>query len=62
MAKRNIGKEISLDLEEIKAWRRGEVKLRTFAVELPRAADVLHIRRDSARWAKVIKRSGAKID
>ncbi len=45
MAERNIGKEIIEGLKEIKAWKRGEVKLRTFTVELPRAADVRHIRR-----------------
>ena len=44
MVKRNIGKEIITGLEEFKAWKRGEVKLRTFAVELPRAAGVPHIR------------------
>ena len=43
--KRNIGGEIIAGLEEIKAWKHGEVKLRTFAVELPRAADVSRIRR-----------------
>ena len=45
VAKRNIGNEIIAGLEEIKAWKRGGAKLRTFAVELPRAADVPHIRR-----------------
>ncbi len=45
MAKRNIGREIIAGLEEIKTWRRGEAKLRTYSVELPRAADVTHIRR-----------------
>ena len=45
MDKRNIGHEIIAGLEEIKAWRRGEAKLRTYSVELPRAADVPHIRR-----------------
>jgi putative transcriptional regulator len=45
MAKRNIGKEIIAGLEEIKAWKRGEVKLRTFALDLPRATDVARIRR-----------------
>ena len=44
MAKRNIGHEIIAGLHEIKAWRRGEVKLRTYSVELPRAADVSRIR------------------
>jgi putative transcriptional regulator len=46
MAKRNIGKEIIDGLEEIKAWKQGKVKLKTFAVELPRAADVQAIRKD----------------
>lgn len=45
MAKRNIGKEIIAGLEEIKAWRRGDLKLRTFEVEMPRATDVAQIRR-----------------
>ena len=45
MARRNIGKEIIAGLEKIKAWKRGEVKLRTFTVDLPRAVDVSHIRR-----------------
>ncbi|MBI2754552.1 MAG: transcriptional regulator [Betaproteobacteria bacterium] len=45
MGERNIGKEIIEGRKEIKAWKRGEVKLRTFTVELPRAADVPHIRR-----------------
>jgi putative transcriptional regulator len=46
MAKRDIGKEIIQGLEEIKAWKRGEVKLRTFTVELPRASDVPAIRKE----------------
>ena len=45
MAKRNIGNEIVAGLEKIKAWKRGEVKLRTFTVALPRAADVSQIRK-----------------
>ena len=45
MARRNIGHEIIAGLQEIKAWRRGEAKLRTYSVELPRAVDVPHIRR-----------------
>ncbi len=45
MAKRNIGKEIIAGLEEIKAWKRGALKLRTFSLELPRAADVPRIRK-----------------
>ncbi len=46
MSKRNIGKEIIRGLEEIKAWKRGELKLRTHAVEMPRAADVPAIRKE----------------
>ncbi len=46
MAKRNIGYEIIAGLQEIKAWRRGEAKLRTYSVELPRAVDVSQIRRN----------------
>lgn len=46
MAKRDIGKEIIQGLEEIKAWKRREVKLRTFTVELPRASDVPAIRKE----------------
>lgn len=45
MAKRDIGKEIIQGLEEVKAWRRGERKLKTRTVELPTAADVPAIRR-----------------
>jgi putative transcriptional regulator len=46
MNKRNIGKELIRGLEEIKAWKRGELKLTTHAVEMPRAADVPAIRRE----------------
>jgi len=46
MAKRDIGKEIIQGLEEIKAWKKGGTKLRTFTVELPRAADVPAIRKE----------------
>ena len=46
MAKRNIGKKIIQGLEEIKAWKQGKVKLRTFTVNLPRAADVSAIRKE----------------
>lgn len=45
MGNRDIGKEIIQGLEEIKAWKRGEVKLRTLTVDLPRAADVPGIRK-----------------
>jgi putative transcriptional regulator len=46
MSKRNIGKEIIQGLEEIKAWKRGELKLTTYTVELPKAADVPTIRKE----------------
>ena len=46
MSKRNIGKEIIAGLEEFKAWRRGEVKLKTHVVEMPTAADVPAIRKE----------------
>jgi putative transcriptional regulator len=45
MAKRNIVDELVQGLEEIKGWQRGEVKLKSFAVELPKAADVPLIRK-----------------
>jgi putative transcriptional regulator len=45
MSKRNIGKEIIQGLEEIKAWKRGELKLTIHAVDMPRAADVPAIRK-----------------
>ena len=45
MGKRNIGNEIIQGLEEIKAWKRGELKLRTATIELPRATDVPAIRK-----------------
>ena len=46
MAKRNIGKEIIRGLEEIKAWKKGKIKLKTYTVDLPRAADVSAIRKE----------------
>ncbi|MBI4191044.1 MAG: helix-turn-helix domain-containing protein [Betaproteobacteria bacterium] len=46
MAKRNIGKEIIQGLEEIKAWKQGKARLRTYTVDLPRAADVSAIRKE----------------
>jgi putative transcriptional regulator len=45
MVDRDIGKEIIQGLEEIKAWKRGEVKLKTIVVDMPRASDVPAIRR-----------------
>lgn len=46
MTRRDIGKEIIEGLEQLKAWRRGEVRLRTTTVELPRAPDVAEIRKE----------------
>ena len=46
MSKRNIGKEIMQGLEEFKAWKRGELKLKTHVVEMPVAADVSAIRKE----------------
>ena len=45
MARRDIGKEILEGLKEIKAWRRGEIALKTVSVALPRAAGVPAIRK-----------------
>lgn len=45
MGNRDIGKEIIKGLEEIKAWKRGGMKLKTFAVDMPRASDVSAIRK-----------------
>jgi putative transcriptional regulator len=46
MSKREIGKEIIRGLEEIKAWKRGELKLKTYTVVIPKAADVPAIRKE----------------
>jgi hypothetical protein len=40
MSERDIGKEILAGLNEIAAWKRGELKLKTTRFELPRAAEV----------------------
>jgi putative transcriptional regulator len=45
MTKRNLAKELIEGLEEIRAWKRGEARLKTHAFELPRAADVPEIRK-----------------
>ena len=45
MAKRSIGDEIIEGLEELVAWKRGQKNLKTFTVELPKAADVPQIRK-----------------
>jgi putative transcriptional regulator len=42
---RNIGQEILDGIKEIKAWQRGEKKLKTTRVSLPVANDVSKIRR-----------------
>jgi putative transcriptional regulator len=44
ISKRDIGKEILAGLDEIAAWKRGELKLKTTKVALPKAADVPAIR------------------
>lgn len=46
MSKREIGKEIIRGLEKIKAWKRGDLKLKTYAVVIPKAADVPAIRKE----------------
>lgn len=45
MIDRDIGKEIIQGLEEFKAWKRREVKLKTIEIDMPRAADVSAIRK-----------------
>jgi putative transcriptional regulator len=45
MVDRDLGKEIIRGLEEFKAWKRGEVKLKTVDIDMPRAADVPAIRK-----------------
>jgi putative transcriptional regulator len=46
MSKRNIGREIIQGMKDLKAWRRGELKLRTHTVEMPTASNVSAIRRE----------------
>jgi len=45
MTKRNLARELIEGIEEIRAWKRGAVKLKSSTVELPRAADVPQIRK-----------------
>src|SRR5207248_7289974 len=45
MAKRNLARELIEGIEEIRAWKRGALKLKSTTVELPRAADVPQIRK-----------------
>ena len=45
MVKRNIAKELVESVAEIRSWQRGELKLKTYEVDLPKAADVPHIRK-----------------
>ena len=44
MSKRNIGHEILEGIQEIRAWKRGEKKLKTTEMNLPTAKDVPVIR------------------
>jgi putative transcriptional regulator len=46
MTGRNIAAELAEGLEELIAWKRGEVKLNTFEMNLPRAEDVVKIRKN----------------
>ena len=49
MSKREIGKEIIRGLEEIKAWKRGELKLKTYSVAVHSAASKrFHAKRSAA--------------
>ncbi len=43
--RRDIGKEILEGLEDIKAWRRSELRLKTTEIYLPKAEDVPGIRK-----------------
>lgn len=44
MNQRDIGAEILTGLEEISAWKKGEVELKTTELKLPTARDVAKIR------------------
>jgi hypothetical protein len=49
MSKRQIGKEIIRGLEEIKAWKRGELKLKTHSVAVLNAEPkTSHTKRSAA--------------
>ena len=45
MIDRDIGKEIIQGLEEFKAWKRRETKLKTTQIDMPHAANVPAIRK-----------------
>jgi putative transcriptional regulator len=45
MAKRNIAAEIIQGLQEVRGWQKREVKLKSFSLALPKAADVPVIRK-----------------
>ena len=45
MIQRDIGTEIINGLEEIAAWERGEIELKTTELKLPKAGDVINIRK-----------------
>ena len=60
MTGRNIAAELAEGLEELIAWKRGEVKLNTFEMNLPRAEDVVKIRKNACRTQKLDQaRAGA---
>ena len=44
MTQRDIGAEIISGLEEIAAWKRDEIELKTTELKLPKATDVVNIR------------------
>ncbi|OQY56362.1 MAG: transcriptional regulator [Candidatus Parabeggiatoa sp. nov. 2] len=44
MNERDIGAEILKGLEEIAAWKKGEIELKTTELKLPTAHDVANIR------------------
>jgi len=44
MTQRDIGAEILTGLEEISAWEKGEIELKTTELKLPTARDVARIR------------------
>ena len=44
MTQRDIGTEIISGLEEIAAWEKGEIELKTTELKLPKASDVVNIR------------------
>ena len=45
MTQRDIGTEIISGLEKIAAWEKGEIELKTIELKLPKASDVVNIRK-----------------